>query len=135
MALFEWKDEMSVNVKEIDSQHKKLVNLLNELHSAMLERKSKEALGKILDELIDYADIHFRTEEKYFDRFGYPETDAHKKEHRDFVEKVLDFRKGYREGRLLLSMDVMNFLKDWLKNHIMGSDQKYSKFFNEKGLY
>ncbi len=126
---------MSVNVKEIDAQHKKLVQMLNELHDAMMQRKSKEALGKIIGGLIEYADVHFKTEEKYFDKFGYPETEAHKKEHSDFVKKVTDFKKGYDEGRLLLSMDVMNFLRDWLKNHIMGSDKKYSKFFNDHGLY
>ncbi len=135
MGIIKWEDKMSVKVKEIDEQHKKLVNMINELHEAMLERKSKEALGKIIDGLIEYTDIHFKTEEKYFDKFGYPEADAHKKEHRDFVKKVVDFKKGYDEGKLLLSLDVMNFLKDWLVNHIMGSDQKYSDFFNQHGLH
>ncbi len=135
MGIIKWEDKMSVKVKEIDEQHKKLVNMINELHEAMLERKSKEALGKIIDGLIEYTDIHFKTEEKYFDKFGYPEADAHKKEHQDFVKKVVDFKKGYDEGKLLLSLDVMNFLKDWLVNHIMGSDQKYSDFFNQHGLH
>jgi len=135
MSLIKWNDKMSVKVEEIDIQHKKLVDLLNALHEAMLNRQSKEALGKIISELVNYAAVHFKTEEKYFDQFGYPETEEHKKEHKDFVEKVLDFQKGYEEGRLMLSMDILNFLKDWLYNHIMGSDQKYSNFFNRHGLH
>jgi len=135
MALIRWENKMSVKVKEIDEQHKKLVNMINELHQAMLERKSKEALGEIIDGLIEYTDTHFKTEQKYFDKFGYPEADTHKKEHQDFVKKVVDFKKGYDEGKLLLSLDIMNFLKDWLVNHIMGSDQKYSDFFNQHGLH
>ncbi len=135
MSFLNWTDEMSVNVKEIDNQHKKMIKIINKLYNAMEKRKPRDVLENVLDELIEYADIHFGTEEKYFEKFGYTKKKEHRKEHKDFVVKVLDFRKGYREGRLLLSADIMEFLKDWLKTHIMGSDKKYSKLFNKNGLY
>ena len=88
MAFIDWDDSFSVKVKEIDAQHKRLVDMLNELYDAMRQGKGKEVLGKIIGGLIEYTDVHFKTEEKYFDKFGYPETEAHKKEHSDFVQKV-----------------------------------------------
>jgi len=134
MALLTWSDSYSVKVAEIDRQHQQLVKLINDLHSAMLERKAKDTLGKIIDQLAGYTVNHFATEEKYFAKFNYPETASHKKEHENFVAKVSDFKKGFDDGRILLSMDIMNFLKDWLVKHIQGTDQKYSDFFNKNGL-
>ena len=134
MALIEWKENFSVGVQEIDTQHKSLINMINELNDAMKNRKGKEALEKIIQNLVSYVEKHFSTEERYFDKFGYPNTMEHKKEHSDFVQKVLEFNEGFEKGKLGLSIDVMRFLSDWLKNHILGSDQKYVRFFAEKGL-
>ncbi len=134
MAFMNWSDEFSVNVKEIDDQHRKLVELINKLHTAMAERKGKEVLGGIIKELMDYTAYHFSTEEKYFEMYNYPEKLAHIQEHNDFVRKVQEFQKGFEAGKILLSVDIMNFLTDWLRRHILGSDKKYGPFFNEKGL-
>ena len=134
MAYIDWSDELSVQVAEIDQQHQKLVSMLNELHDAMRERKSKDSLGKIIEGLVGYAGTHFATEEKYFDQYGYPEATAHIGENREFVAKVSDFKQGFDEGQIMLSIDVMDFLENWLVTHIQGSDKKYGPFFNEKGL-
>lgn len=134
MALIEWNNDMSVNVVEIDNQHKKLVSMINELNDAMAKGKGKEAIGKIINGLVSYATTHFATEEKYFDMFKYPGSLSHKKEHADFVKKVGEFQDGFNKGSLALTIEVMRFLKDWLTHHILGSDKKYGPFFNEKGL-
>jgi hemerythrin len=134
MGLIKWDDSLSVNVAKIDQQHQKLVLMINELHDAMKQGKGKEVLGKIVNGLISYTATHFKTEEDYFNQFGYPETDSHKKEHIAFVQKVSEFKDGFEKGKLSLSIEVMNFLSDWLQNHIKGTDKKYSQFFNGKGL-
>jgi hemerythrin len=134
MALINWSDSFSVNVSEIDLQHKKLVTMINELSDAMKQGRGKDIMGKIVTDLINYALTHFITEEKYFDKFGYPETDSHNKEHTAFAQRVSDFKEGFENGRLSLSIEVLHFLSDWLQNHIKGTDKKYSQFFNEKGL-
>jgi hemerythrin len=134
MTLINWNDSLSVKVQEIDVQHQKLISMINELHDAMKHGKGKDVVGKIVNGLISYTATHFKTEEKYFDQFGYPETDTHKKEHAAFVQKVSNFKEEYEEGKLGLSIEIMLFLSDWLKNHIKATDMKYSKFFNEKGL-
>jgi hemerythrin len=134
MPIIVWNDTLSVQVAEIDRQHQKLVDMINGLHEAMLGGKSKDVLGTLVAELAGYATTHFGTEEAYFQKFGYPQAAAHKKEHAGFVKKVSDFQSDFAQGRLMLSMDVMNFLKDWLVNHIQGTDQKYSAFFHAQGL-
>lgn len=134
MALINWDDSFSVNVAEIDRQHQTLVAMINELNDAMTQGKGKDVLGKIVSGLISYAATHFKTEEKYFDQFGYPETDSHKEEHADFVQKVTGIQAEFAERRLGLPIEVMNFLCDWFENHIKTTDMRYSKFFNEKGL-
>jgi hemerythrin len=134
MALIEWSSSYSVNVAEIDSQHQKLVALINQLNDAMAQGKGRDVAGKILGDLIDYTSTHFSTEEKYFDKFGYSESLSHKKEHAELTKKVLEFQDGFNKGNLALSLELMRFLKEWLIVHIQGTDKKYSAFFNEKGL-
>ena len=134
MALINWSDRLSVNVAEIDRQHQKLIKAINELSDAMVQGKSNDVLSGIISSLFSYVAIHFETEEKYFARYSYPDTQSHKREHADFVQKVSEFKDGFAKGEMLLSIDVLNFLCDWLRNHIKGTDQKYTQFFNEKGL-
>ncbi len=134
MPLIQWDNSFKVNVAEIDQQHQRLVSMVNELNDAMKMGKGKEVLSKIINGLFSYAATHFSTEEKYFDQFGYPDTISHKLEHAAFVKKVSEFKSGFEKGKVGLSIEVMDFLSEWLKNHIKGSDMKYSKFFNEKGL-
>ena len=134
MTILRWTDALSVGIDEIDQQHKNLIMMVNELNEAMHERKAKDILGTIIDGLINYAATHFATEEKYFARYSYPETEIHKKEHVSFVEKIIEFKLGFDEGRLLLSLEVMNFLQEWLITHIQISDRKYCVYFNGNAL-
>jgi hemerythrin len=134
MPIIKWDDSFSVNVVEIDNQHKKLVSMINELNEAMLQAKSKAVMGGIINGLIDYTASHFKTEEVYFEKFMYPYTNSHVKEHQAFVKQVTEFQDQYNKGKIGLSIDVMKFLSDWLKNHIKGSDKKYGPFFNQHGL-
>ncbi|MGQ3684822.1 MAG: bacteriohemerythrin [Candidatus Loosdrechtia sp.] len=134
MALIQWNDSLSVNVREFDRQHQKLMAIINELNDSMKQGKGKDVLGKIINELAGYAGTHFANEEKYFAQFGYPEANAHKKEHNEFVHKVSDFKGGFEKGKIGLSVEVMNFLCTWLRNHIKVVDKKYGSFFNGKGL-
>jgi hemerythrin len=134
MALIKWKDSFSVNVAEIDAQHQTLVDMINSLFDAMQRGEGKKVLGDIVNGLIDYTATHFTVEENYFDQFGYSETASHKQEHADFVHKVSEFKSDFEQGKVLMSPAVINFLSDWLQNHIAGSDKQYAQFFNDKGL-
>jgi hemerythrin len=134
MALITWNDNYSVKIKQIDDQHKKLINMLNELHDAMKVGKGKEVLEKILAGLIQYTVTHFAEEERLMKLHNYPDYVQHKKEHNLLMIQVNDVQKQYREGNAVLSQAVMTFLKDWLQNHIQGTDKKYAPFLNSKGV-
>ena len=92
--LFEWSDEYSVNVKIFDDEHKKLFELCHEFIESLNKGKGKETLAKTFDQLIDYTCTHFSSEEALFEEYGYPETEAHIKEHKELAGKVLDLNKN-----------------------------------------
>ncbi len=134
MALVEWKTVYETNVSEVDNQHKKLVGIVNELHSAMIMGKGKDVLSKVFNELVEYTLIHFATEEKYFDEYVYPEADLHKQQHKNLVEQVAALKTKFEAGEKVLTLDVMNFLRDWLHDHIIGSDKLFGPYLNSKGV-
>ena len=81
MALIAWSDKYNVQIKEIDNQHKVLVGMINDLHDAMKQAKSKEISLEIINKMAEYTKFHFSTEEKYMRRFAYPDYPGHKHEH------------------------------------------------------
>ncbi|WP_461210492.1 bacteriohemerythrin [Desulfocurvus sp. DL9XJH121] len=132
--LVSWDDSLSVNVKAIDKQHKTLIDLINELHAAMRDRRGNAILLDVVKRLKDYTVTHFKFEETLFDKHGYPNSKEHKKIHVKFVDTVAKFDADLRAGRATVSMEVLRFLKQWLIDHIQGTDQQYSKFLNSKGV-
>ena len=133
--LVTWSDrEFSVNIRAIDVQHKKLVGMINGLHKAMRDRASDTVMKRLVEELKNYTVDHFSTEEKLFARFKYPQTPEHKKLHVQFVDQVLEFESELISGKAKVTMDVMQFLKDWLVQHIQGEDRKYGAFLNSRGV-
>lgn len=131
----EWNDaQMSVNISKIDKQHRALVNLINNLFDAVKDGKGNAIFEKLISDLITYGTLHFDTEERYFDQFKYPDANNHKQLHKMFVDKISDFQNDFNRGKTGLSVGVMYFLKEWLIDHIMLEDKKYTNFFNDKGL-
>ena len=98
----------------------------------MKQRKAKELLGQLLQNLSQYAQDHFLTEEKLFIKYGYPQKNDHMDEHNQFVQQVVDFKEAFEVGSGILSLEVMNFLTQWLVNHIKVSDKAYAPFLLEK---
>lgn len=134
MSTMLWIDAYSVGVAEIDQQHKKLIDLINQLNTAMAKGQGKKTSGKILEDLIRYCSSHFKTEEKLFDQYGYPDADEHKAKHKKMTEKVLSLQKQFQQGKITITFDVMDFLQKWLDKHILGTDKKYAPFLKGKGI-
>ncbi len=125
MPIMTWNNQLSVDIGEIDDQHKILIELINRLNDAMKVGKGKEVIGGIIKELENYTITHFSKEEKYFDKFGYNEAASHKAQHKKFISDVKNFREQYESGTFGVAISTMAFLSDWLKNHIMITDKKY----------
>ena len=135
VAYMEWSDKLSVGIDSIDAQHKKLVSMINDLFDAMKAGHGKEKLGQTLDGLVSYAASHFKYEEQLFAKTAYPDAAKHKQEHDELTKTVLAIQEKMKSGvSFSLSMEVMEFLKSWLVNHILGSDKKYGPHLASKGV-
>jgi hemerythrin len=135
MAFMEWNDSLSVGVAALDGEHQKLIGMVNELYESMKKGQSKEVMGKTLAGLISYCGVHFAHEEKLFAQTNYPATAAHKQEHENLNKQVLELQAKYKADiGGAVSVDLMNFLRSWLVNHIMGTDKKYTAHLNANGI-
>jgi hemerythrin len=135
MTVIQWNDSLKVNVGEFDFQHQRLVQMINELDGAMHEGQARAALEKVIRGLVLYAATHFKTEEKYFSQYEYPDAKSHSDEHSDFIDKIYAFNIGFEKGNENLSDEIMAYLSDWLKNHIQVSDKRNSAYLNTRGMF
>ena len=124
----QWTRNMDLGINDIDSQHRLLVDYINDLYDAMTNNSSAQEMLGILRKLRDYTSTHFRDEEKHFVHTNYPATKEHLQIHREFEAKVNEVEQGIKQGTITLSMDLLSFLKDWLVQHIMGMDAQYAPY-------
>lgn len=124
-----WSDELSVGVKQIDEQHKVLVNIINQMHIAIEHHHGSDVVIEILAELTEYTKMHFIVEESLMSILGYPGYEDHKEIHDELLEHVAGLQKKVASGRMAISFELMHFLKSWLSKHIMEEDMQYSGFF------
>jgi len=134
-VLFPWSDEYSVKIAVVDSQHKKLLSLTNDLHAAMTAGRGRAQLGQVLTGLLDYTRAHFAAEEGLMQSNGYEGYFSHKREHERLTDRIQAYQDKVLSGEVGLSIEVMSFLKDWLIKHILGWDKKYAPFLNAKGVF
>lgn len=131
----EWTSEMTVSVKVLDDDHKKLIDMLNILHEGIVSSEPRAVLETVIEGLLRYTRFHFAREEKLFAQSGFPGGAAHKSEHDLLTRRVGNLQARFENGQLLeLSMQAMEFLKSWITDHIQGSDKAYGPFLNSKGI-
>lgn len=135
MAKIEWNESYCLNVTRIDKQHQRLFAMINDLDEAIAKEHDEYVIGDYLNELVEYLFTHFRTEEEYFEKMEYPELKVHVEEHLDFTKKVVEFRRAYEQGELKLASQVVDYLSNWIREHILTTDMRYKPFFEEKSHY
>ncbi len=123
--LITWDDSIRFGIDSIDKQHHHLVDLVNKLHRAMRNRAGKTVLGATLAELARYTVEHFQFEEQQMAAARYPQLENHKRLHEKLVAQVVEFQRQFESGSATVTLDLMNFLSDWLINHIKGVDRQY----------
>lgn len=134
MPLLEWTQDLSVDLKNIDEQHKTWIGIINELHDAMRAGKGNVVLEEILGRVIDFTKTHFGTEEMLMAQVGYADLASHKKLHDELIAKVEAIREKKKEGKLGLSIEVLETLRTWIIEHVQMVDKKYSPALKAKGL-
>ncbi|MBS3087064.1 hemerythrin family protein [Candidatus Pacearchaeota archaeon] len=132
VVFIKWSESVSVHVEEIDNQHKKLLGLINWAHDIDWD-KDKEKGNRILNELIEFARVHFTTEENYFAKCNYGGAEAHVAAHMGYIAKVLLLYRNFQNGTCSAD-DVLNFLKSWWEDHLIKMDHKYVENFRACGL-
>jgi len=132
--LYQWTSSCSVGVSRFDGQHRHLFEMLNDLNTAMQSGQGKAVLSNILYGLTAYAQDHFAAEELAMKNTSYPEFAAHYKEHVAFALQISKFMEEFEAGATLISIDVLQFLSEWLKKHILGSDKAYAAHLNRHGI-
>ena len=132
--MLNWDAQYSVGVKEIDEQHKRMIDYINELESALNASDVREHIVRVLNGLVAYTRDHFATEEAYFRKFDYENTEAHISEHMNLISDVEIFVYRLETGAELSPASILHFLRDWLLEHIMGADKEYMNCFHKNGL-
>ena len=132
MPVIEWVDTLTVNVDELDEQHRGIIEVINDLHDALLHARIADldsARTKALDTMEDRVVSHFRTEEAFMSKIGYPGLDDHREKHLSFLELLRQHKNDLKDGALLLNSELMKTLGNWFMDHELGEDQKFSSFY------
>jgi len=134
MSTFAWNDTYSVHVQQFDAQHQKLFAIINELADAMRVGKGEDVIRDVVGQLAVYTRTHFLQEEVAMRQTGYPGLAAHQEQHTKLMAEVERYKSDLIEGRKPNIIAVLNFLRQWLVNHIQTTDKKYSDHLNQRGV-
>ena len=132
MELIRLEDSLKLDIPEIDSQHERLIGLVNLLHETMLQGADRAVLDGLLSQLLEHTRAHFAYEEQLMSQYNYPGYEAHKTEHNRLMRHLEDLVERYTNGELLLSFAVVLELKGWAVVHIEKSDKPLGAFLNNR---
>ncbi|MCL1815112.1 MAG: bacteriohemerythrin [Treponema sp.] len=136
-VLVTWEEKYVIGIELIDTQHKELLNLTNELYRACLTGEEGPMFKEIMHRMVEYVRFHFNAEQKLLEKINYPLFLEHKKQHDDMVKSILDAAKDFNEGKKFVANNFVRTLKDWVFGHIALADRKYAAFVDnqkKKGL-
>lgn len=135
MSVLMWTKYYKTNIKEIDEQHKELIDILNNLHEAMTRGQVRKEIYDIFQRLSDYITNHFATEENLMESYDYPDILEHKSEHEGLTAKTIKLKSDIDNGKMVITSELMDFLMNWLTNHILGTDKKMGKYLQSRGVF
>ena len=132
MAILEWKPEYSVGVLLLDAQHQRWFEMFNQLSAAMRTGHAEGIRDDILKQMVTYTKTHFRSEEDYLQQQGYPELGHHKLLHQQFAHQLSELESKLQEGRLQLTIRLLETLRDWLLSHVLKEDARYAAYLSRQ---
>ena len=132
--MLEWNEKFSVGVKKIDDQHQIFFDLINKLEGLTSQKNFLDSLPRLLNEIVEYATLHFKTEEKLMAEISFPNLTKHHELHETIKKDIyLECKKVIEKEPT--TMDIIwlyNYLKEWVKTHILEEDRKYIPYVNKK---
>jgi hemerythrin len=134
MELFQWKAEYDIGLPDIDAQHQTMVDMLNQLYTAKKTDQVHQVIEETLDRLLQYTRVHFADEEAAMNDVDYPYLSKQRREHLDMTDEVLKMRNRFMQGDEPATFELLNFMSEWLKKHITGSDRKFGEFMRKQQI-
>ena len=134
MPLITWGPQLETGIASIDAQHKRLVDIINELNEGLAAGRRDESLGAAFDELVDYTVVHFTFEEKLLEGNDYDDLENHRREHRVFTDQIKMDRDNFKAGIWEFEQKFLDYLRGWLINHIQSTDRAYVPTLKEAGV-
>lgn len=126
-----WHESYSVGYDPIDSQHKRLFSISNDLVDAVARPggSDEKELRKLIGDLLNYTRTHFAEEERLMQQGGFPDFQSHKQLHDAFDDRIREIEEQVRNGETREAASILPALVgDWLLDHIAAEDQKYSAY-------
>jgi hemerythrin len=132
MKQIPWKEQFKIGVKEIDDQHRHLLDIINQIIVSIETKSEWKTTSSILDSLINYAYNHFSTEERYMMESGYPELLWHVGLHLEFIKKVFSMSEEVTLKGPVVEREMLSYMTSWYTNHVLGADRKYMPYLVNK---
>jgi hemerythrin-like metal-binding protein len=129
---FRWHEGYSVGVQQFDADHRRLLNLAEEMVLAARQQAQPLTAGEVLEDLIAYAEEHFLHEERLMQTTGYAGLQEHQTEHRRLLDEIRRYQADMGQGRVNAD-DVARYVADWIFGHIDSEDRKYGDHLNGRG--
>jgi len=126
-----WTKDLSIGIEEVDDQHQYLIDRINRLWRALLEKRADGEVVWLIEDLHKYTQTHFVAEEALMRSFDYPKLEEHKRSHRNFEDYIRTAADEMIAGKPI-TMDLLHFLNDWLQKHIKVTDQDYARYVDRK---
>ncbi|QFY42248.1 bacteriohemerythrin [Candidatus Methylospira mobilis] len=127
MSLITWSDFLSVEMAEIDGQHKRMVRLINGLDEHMRKGDANDIMAGVFNGIVEFAGIHFATEEQWMARYDFPGFPEHVLEHQQFTATAVELQNRFSSNQAEVTAHTMVFLQDWFYHHLLGTDKLLEK--------
>jgi len=135
MALLCWSSRYSVGVEALDNQHKALMNVLNELHSASMRGKAQEVASRLIGQIVSIANEHFAAEESLMESIRFPGIVEHCAKHKEMTGRIAEYVARHKKGDTTVYTQLLYFMRDWLSNHMSTVDREYSLWMASHGAH
>lgn len=134
MSVLTWNHSSTVGVRAMDDQHGILMDTMNELRLAVVRGAPREAVGEVLDRLIEFTRMHFWSEEQLMEQQGFPGLAEHRADHQRILAQILQSTHRAQHGEKMQMRPLLCFLRESFAEHIDGMDCEYGPWMNERGV-
>jgi len=129
--LIEWDESLRTGDEEIDNEHIAFVDLLNDYYTKMLAGEGARVVADTMERFAALSRDHMEHEEAMMDNYAFPKAEQHKKSHRDFLQEFLTIKEGHEAGKDM-SVDFLNYLSGWLKDHFLNADKELVEYVKSR---